>query len=105
MPTVTKAEVESQVISIIRNISGAKNITLDQMVSRDIGIYGLDGTELVEELETTFEVDLDPLIRSHSFHLPLRWFDRLLGRENGPMRADATVQELIDYIAAAPTRG
>lgn len=99
MPIANEQDLEEQVISILKNISGAKTITVDQMIGRDVGIYGGDGVEAVEELEEKFGIDLDPLIQAHTQFLPPRWFDRLRGRKHGPPNADLTVRELIDYIA------
>ena len=105
MPVASAQELEGQVISILKDISGAKAVTPDQMIGRDVGIYGLDGIEAAEQLEEKFGIDLDPLIQAHTQFLPPRWFDRLRGRKHGPPIADMTVRELIDYIASEAGRG
>ena len=104
MPVAREPSLEEQVISILKDISGARTVSPDQMVGRDVGIYGMDGVEAVEELEQRFEIDLDPLIQAHTHFLPPRWFDRLRGRKHGPPNADLTVRELIDYIASGTGR-
>jgi hypothetical protein len=104
MQLASRESLEEQVISILRGISGARTIDLDQMISRDVGIYGLDGVMAVEALEEQFGIDLDPLINAHTNFLPPRWFDRLRGRTHGPPNADLTVRELVDYIASETRR-
>jgi hypothetical protein len=94
----TDDSLEEQVITVLKGISGRREVGLDQMVGRDVGIYGLDGVEVLLELEELFGVDLDPLMRAETHHLPRRWIDRLLGREQGPPIVDLTVRRLIDFI-------
>lgn len=100
MQLASRERLEEQVISILRDISGARTIALDQMISRDVGIYGLDGVVALEALEEEFGINLDPLIKAHTNFLPPRWFDRLRGRKHGPPNADLTIRELVDYIAS-----
>ena len=102
MPVTGERSLEEEVISILRAVSGAKAIAADQMVGRDVGIDGLDGIEVVEQLEEEFGVDLRPLIEAHLIAPRRNWLDRLLGR--GFPHADVTVRELIDYIASRTQR-
>lgn len=94
-----RSNIEEEIISIIRNVSGRQDIQHHQMIGRDIGIYGWDGIIVVEEIEKKFEIDLDQFIQAHTRFTKARWFDRLLGRKHGPPHADATVQELIDCVS------
>lgn len=91
--------LEEQIISILKGFSGQPEIKPDQWISRDIGIYGGDGVEILYELEEKFNVDLNPLIDANTTFLPPTWFDRLRGKKNGPRVADVTVRQLVDYIA------
>ena len=90
--------IEEQVIAALQRVSGRREISLSQLIGRDVGIYGGDGVELLNELEELFGVDLDPLMQEETHYLPPRWFDRLLGRERGPPSVDVTVRRLIDFI-------
>jgi len=99
MPMTNAQGLEGQVLTVLQVYSGSKNISLDQMIGRDLGIVGLDGVLILDELEEKFGIDLDPLIQTHTTFLPPDWFDRLRGRKHGPPNADLTVRELIDHIA------
>ena len=89
-----------EIISVICGFSGRRTVFLDQLIGRDLGIYGLDGVEILYELEERFGVDLDPLVKAHMTYLPPTWWDRLRGRSQGPPVADMTVGELVEYILA-----
>ncbi len=99
MPVEDAKSLEEEIISILKRYSGRRTVELDQMIARDVGIYGGDGVEIANELEEIYKIDLDPLIQAHTTFLPPNWFDRLRGRKHGPPNADLTVRELIDYIA------
>ena len=43
--------IEEQVIAALKRVSGRREISLSQLIGRDVGIYGGDGVELVNELE------------------------------------------------------
>lgn len=89
-----------QVIAVLNRFSGRREIGLDQMIGREVGINGGDGVELLYELEEMFAVDLDPLMQAEMHYLPPRWIDRMLGRVHGPPNVDLTVRRLIEYIGA-----
>ena len=96
----TSDRLAQDVLAVLRRYSGRREIGLDQMISRDVGIGGGDGVQLLEELEERFGTDLDPLMQAEARYLPRRWIDRLRGRDHGPRSVDLTVRRLIDYIAA-----
>lgn len=100
MPIDLEQDFEHETIAILRHYSGRRTIELDQMLGRDIGIYGSDGVQIADEIEETFEVDLDPLIEAHKIFRPPTWWDRLMGRKHGPPSSDMTVRTLVDYIAS-----
>lgn len=93
-----RSNIEKKIISIIRDVSGRNDIRPWQMISKDIGVHGWDGVILAEEVEKVFKIDLEPFIQSHTKFSKPGWFDRLLGRNHGPPNADATVDELTDYV-------
>lgn len=90
--------LENEVISILSRYSAKRSIQMDQMIGRDLGINGLDGVEIVEELQDGFAIDLSPLIKSHESFRPPRWIDKLQGKKVGPAETDFTVRELIEFI-------
>lgn len=92
--------LEEQVIAVLKRFSGRREIDLDQLIGRDIGISGGDGVEILYELEELFGVDLDPLMQAEMHYLPRRWIDRVLGREHGPPDVDLTARRLIEFIDA-----
>ena len=96
----SEGSLEEQVIAVLKRFSGRREIGIDQMIGRDVGIYGGDGVEILSELEELFGVDLAPLMREETYYLPPRWIDRFLGREQGPPNVDLTVRRLIDFIGA-----
>lgn len=96
----SEGSLEEQVIAVLKRFSGRREIGLDQMIGRDVGIYGGDGVEILYELEELFGVDLDPLMREETHYLPPRWIDRVLGREQGPPNVDLTVRRLIEFLGA-----
>jgi hypothetical protein len=96
----SEGSLEEQVIAVLKRFSGRREIGIDQMIGRDVGIYGGDGVEILYELEELFGVDLAPLMREEAYYLPPRWIDRFLGREQGPPNVDLTVRRLIDFIGA-----
>lgn len=98
MPVGVPPSLEAEIVGIVKWIAGRKTVELDQLIGRDVGIYGGDGVELLDELEERYGVPLDRLIKQHRTFLPPRWFDRLLGRSQGPANVDLTVRQLIDYI-------
>ena len=98
MPIENTRALYDRVILVLKSYSGKREIELDQMLYRDIGIYGGDGVEIADDLEDAFNVDLEPLIKQHTRVLPAGWLRRLLGKP-GPSYTDMTVRELIDYIA------
>lgn len=101
MSVENTANLEREIVSYLQDFSGMKSIDLDQMLSRDIGICGADGVQILYELEDRFGVELTPLVEANTVLLPPTWLDRLQGRKHGPAVADLTVRQLIDYIAGA----
>jgi hypothetical protein len=95
---VAYAEVEDKVIDLLRKCSGKKQILLEHRVNGDLGIAGWDSIYILEELEESFDLDLDPLIQSVTSYLPRTWWDRILRKAHGPRVADLKVQELIAYV-------
>jgi hypothetical protein len=102
MQRVSDQDLAQEVVAILKAVSGRRSIGPDQMIGRDVGIYGLDGIEVVEELEKKFDIDFKPLIEAHTISRRRTWIDRLLGK--GHPYADLTVRELIDYIAGERRR-
>lgn len=100
MPVTNVQRLEDQILETLRAYSGSKSVSLDQLIGRDLGIVGLDGVLILDELEEKFAVDLNPLIEAHTSFLQPSWLDRLRGRKHGRPNADLTVGELIDYITA-----
>ena len=98
MSIADRAKIEDDIISLIKRVSGCKHVDMDQMIGRDVGVYGFDGILLAEEVEEMFDVDLNPLIEVHTTYLPPNWWDRLIGRKQGPRSTDVRVRELIDYV-------
>lgn len=96
--SVDYSEVENKVINLIKDYSGRRNIMLDHMMNKDLGIEGWEGIDILQDLEEAFELDLDPLIQSVTWYLPPTWWDKLLGRPNGARIADLKVRELIAYV-------
>jgi hypothetical protein len=96
--SVVYAEVEEKVVDLLRKYSGKKQVFLEQMINRDLGVEGWESIDLLQDLEESFNLDLDPLMQSVSSYLPPRWWDRILGRTHGPRVADLKVQELIAYV-------
>ena len=96
MRVTNRPDLEEQVISILKAISGRKVITPEQLIGRDVGIYGLDSIEAVEQLEREFDLDLRPLIEAHLVTRRRTWLDRLTG--GGHPYADMAVTEVVDYI-------
>lgn len=91
--------LEEEIISCLKDFSGRRTIHLDDWISRDIGIYGGDGVEILYELEDRFKVDLNALIDAATTYPPPTWWDRLCGRKHGWPRADVTVRAMTEYIA------
>jgi len=104
MSIATREHLQEEIVSILKRYSGTKSIGLDEMIGREVGLNGMDGVEILYELEERFNVDLNPLIEAHTMYSPPSWFGRLLGREHGRPYADLTVRELIDYIASQGQR-
>lgn len=96
-------KLEEAVVSLLKDYSGKKDIGLDQLIGREVGISGWDGVDILYQLEESFKVDLNPLMESSEDFLPPSCLDRLLGRKHGRPYADLTVRELINYIAASQT--
>jgi hypothetical protein len=90
--------VEEQVVSLLKDISGHKKVRLDEWIMKQVGVYGSDSIELLDQLEIIYKVDLDPLVQSFVTYLPMRWVDRLLGRKHGPIYCDMKGNDLVDYI-------
>ena len=99
-----EGNIEERVIALLKHFSGRKQINRDQWIGRDVGIYGGDGVELLDELEEMFGVDLDPLMLEETHYPPPRWIDRLLGRSHGPPNIDVTVGRLTDFIRRGLTQ-
>jgi hypothetical protein len=98
MPVVKAQNLELEIVSILKNISGRSTIDLSDWISRDIGIYGGDGIQLLYELEEKFGVDLNPLIEAHTVYPPPGWWGRLLRKKHAGAHTDMTVKELVEYI-------
>ena len=99
MPVDPEGDFRDQIIRVLEHYSGTKNISLEQMISRDVGIYGGDGVQVLDELEDMFNVDLEPLVQQNTTYGHLSWVGRLFGRKRGRAICDFTVQELVNYIA------
>jgi hypothetical protein len=99
------SDVEIATLALLRDYSGKKTVNPDQMINRDIGIYGWDGILILEELEEKFDLDLQPLVDSVTTYLPPTWWDKLRGRTRGSRVTDLTVRELIDYVASHAGEG
>lgn len=96
--SIDYSHVESRVLDLAQRYSGKKVISLDQMLSKDLGIEGWEGIDIIQDLEEEFELDLDPLMQSVTWYLPPRWWDRLLGRTHGARVTDVKVRDLIAYV-------
>lgn len=94
-----QVNVESRIITLLRQFSGKDEVHLNHMVNKDLGIDGWDGIDIIEIIEETFRLDLRPLIDSVTTFLPPTWWDKLLGRKHGAPVADITVRDLIDYVS------
>lgn len=90
--------LEEEIVLVLKKYSSRGTIAHDQLIGRDVGIYGGDGVQILYELEDRFKVDLKPLIDSVTVFRPPNWLDRLRGRKEGPAHADLTVGQLIEYI-------
>lgn len=99
MSVENSQDLETEIFLFLKDFSGRKSIELDHLLSRDVGIYGGDGVQILYELENRFNIDLKPLIDSNTVQSSPSWFDRLIGRKHGPTVTDLTVRQLIDYIS------
>jgi hypothetical protein len=90
--------IEEDIISILERYSGRTITNVNSMIGSDIGIYGGDGVQVVDELEERFGISLEALLESATVYLPLTWWDRLRGRKMGAPNADLTVRQLAEYI-------
>lgn len=97
MPVIY-AEVEEKVMALLRKHSGKEQVSLEHMVNADLGLEGWESIDLLEDIEDTFELDLDPLMRSATWYLPPKWWDRLLGKTRGARVTDLPVKDLIAYV-------
>lgn len=92
------SDVEVRIISVARRYYGRKDINIDQMMNKDLGIEGWDGIDIIQEIEEEFDLDLDPLMKSVTWYLPPTWWDKLLGRTRGARVTDLKLRELIAYV-------
>jgi hypothetical protein len=104
MPVDGASSLETEIVLFLKGFSGKKVIELNHFLSRDVGIYGGDGVQILYELEDKFGVNLQPLIDANTVFQSPNWFDRLRGRKHGPPIADLTVKQLIDYIVSERTK-
>ena len=105
MPVDTQHTVETRIVSLIRDVSGRKTIHPEQMIMKDVGVYGWDGILLAEKIEEMFDLDLEPLIESNTTFLPATWWDRLRGRTHGARYTDMKIKDLVEYVAAHAGEG
>lgn len=105
MPIDDHATVETRIVSLIRDVSGRKTINTEQMISKDVGVYGWDGILLAERIEEIFDLDLEPLVEINTTFLPPTWWDRLRGRTHGARYTDMKIKDLVEYVAAHAGEG
>jgi hypothetical protein len=105
MPISDKAAIETDIVSIIQNISGRKDVQLDHFIHKDVGIYGSDGIIVLEEIEERFDLDLSEFVAENSTFLPRTWWDRVLRRPHGARYTDVRVKDLVDYVAVHAGEG
>lgn len=98
MPVNDQMAVEADIIALLKDVSGRKSVHSDQMIGRDIGIYGSDGILILELVEEKFDLDLSPLVDTYTKYLSPTWWDRLRGRAHGPAVADLMVRDLVQYV-------
>lgn len=91
-------DLRNDIIHFLQCFTGLKSISLDAFLSKDLGVTGGDGVQILYELEDRFSVDLHPLVDSVTVRRPLTFVDRLLRRKEGKATADLTVKQLIEYI-------
>lgn len=90
--------LEDKLVSILKQFSGWRQIDLDALIGRDIGIYGGDSIDLLYKLEDEFKVDLNPLVDKYAIPLKPTWIDKIVGRKSGSFVSDVSARELIDYV-------
>lgn len=105
MSLIDKAAIDTDIVYIIKNISGRKEVQLDHFICKDVGIYGLDGVIIIEEVEERFDLDLSQFIEENTVFLPRSWWDRLLRRPHGPRITDVRVRDLVDYVVVHAGEG
>jgi hypothetical protein len=98
MPVAEPAAIEASIIKFVQDVSGQKSVHCDQMIGRDVGVYGADGVLLLELIEEKFDLDLSPFVEARTKFLPATWWDRIRGRTHGRPVADAKVKDLIEYV-------
>jgi hypothetical protein len=95
---LTRDELSASVIEILKRHSGRRRIGLGDFIVRDIGIYGYDGVNVVNEIEETFCVDLRPFVTASSKPVKVPIWRSIFTGAKMELYVDARVQDLVNYI-------
>ena len=89
-----------RVIDVVRKYCGGLSVRRADYICGDLGIAGGDVVELLEELESTFGVDLRPLVERGPVERNSFWH-RLCGVEPRQSGVDVRVEEIASFITSS----
>ena len=88
----------TRILTIVHNYAGSQLVNPDAYLASDLGIFGGDAVELLDELEERFGVDLHPLIERGPYERNSFWH-RLFMITPRQAGVDVTSREIAEFIS------